>query len=69
MRPARVLLVVVALFALFALPARARSQGAPNPYVFGVTVRAELPSLVVLAPAEIAPAVRVRGLGVVTIDD
>jgi flagellar biosynthesis protein FlhA len=28
-----------------------------------------LPSLVVLAPAEIAPAVRVRGLGVVTIDD
>jgi flagellar biosynthesis protein FlhA len=28
-----------------------------------------LPTLVVLAPAEIAPAVRVRGLGVVTIDD
>ena len=31
MRPARVLLAVVALLALVALPARARSQGAPNP--------------------------------------
>jgi len=42
--------------------------GALRPYVRRFLER-YLPALVVLAPAEIAPTVRVRSLGVVTLDD